>query len=556
MNRLKIIILMVFLALVIAPSAFNWNTSSKSAPVVVAAAADAQSAEADQANVAATTDATYVPGSVDLEGVSERDTTTYSLRTDADPEAARTTSAASRTTNAGTVITPGDDPGDTGRLAPCPTPPATDAPTGFDDKTNTFTSQATFDADKDTFEEVDVIADGLGPVYNAQSCKECHQNPVTGAISQINELRAGHNVTLNGQITFKDAPGGSLINDRGIPTKNYNGDPKKSAKVQERVPPLYTAGIIGGGPAITGEEKVRTFRTSLNTLGDGFVEAVADGTLIAIANNQPGTTGNEVHGLVITVPVLEAPNQKRVARFGWKNQHASLLSFSGDAYLNEIGITNFLILAENTSLGRFVGFGSGFDSVPDNTPCAANPGVICGEDTAEDVRVFARFMRATKAPPRDPDIIAQYNADVSAGAQLFNSMIDPQTGNVAFSCAVCHTPAMVTAKPCTIINGGTFSVPVALGNKIIRPFGDFLLHDIGTGDFIVQNGGPVTRTMVRTAPLWGVRTRDRLMHDGESLTFNEAILRHLGEATSVTNHYQLWLSALQKRQLITFLESL
>jgi CxxC motif-containing protein (DUF1111 family) len=322
------------------------------------------------------------------------------------------------------------------------------------------------------------------------------------------------------------------------------------------VPPLYTAGIIGGGPALTGEEKVRTFRTSLNTLGDGFVEAVADGTLIAIANNQPGTTGNEVHGLVITVPVLEAPNQKRVARFGWKNQHASLLSFSGDAYLNEIGITNFLILAENTSLGRFVGFGSGFDSVPDNTPCAANPGVICGEDTAEDVRVFARFMRATKAPPRDPDIIAQYNADVSAGAQLFNSMIDPQNGNVVHSCAACHIPSMVTAKPCTVINGGTFSVPVALGSKIIRPFGDFLLHDIGTGDFIVQNGGPVTRTMVRTAPLWGVRTRDRLMHDGESLTFNEAILRHLGEATSVTNHYQLWLSALQKRQLITFLESL
>ncbi|MDX6694190.1 MAG: hypothetical protein QOF02_1793 [Blastocatellia bacterium] len=559
MNRLKIIILMVFLGLVIAPSAFNWNTSSKSAGTPVMADADTQSTEADQANVAATTDATYVPGSVDLEGVSASDRTTYSLRTDTDPEAARTDSATSvsRTpsADAGTV-TPVEDPGD-GRLAPCPTPPATDALTGFDDKTNNFTSQATFDADKGTFEDVDVIADGLGPVYNAQSCKECHQNPVTGAISQINELRAGHNVTLNGQITFKDAPGGSLINDRGIPTKNYNGDPKKSAKVQERVPPLYTAGIIGGGPALTGEEKVRTFRTSLNTLGDGFVEAVADGTLIAIANNQPGTTNNEINGLVITVPVLEAPGQpKRVARFGWKNQHASLLSFSGDAYLNEIGITNFLILAENTSLGRFVGFGSGFDSVPDNTPCTANPGVTCGEDTAEDIRVFARFMRATKAPPRDPDIIAQYNADVIAGSQIFTSMVDPQTGTIYHSCAACHVPSMITAKPCTVINGGTFSVPAALGSKVIRPFGDFLLHDIGTGDFIVQNGGPITRTRVRTAPLWGVRTRDRLMHDGESLTFNEAILRHAGEAMSVTNRYQTLLNATQRRQLITFLESL
>jgi CxxC motif-containing protein (DUF1111 family) len=98
-------------------------------------------------------------------------------------------------------------------------------------------------------------------------------------------------------------------------------------------------------------------------------------------------------------------------------------------------------------------------------------------------------------------------------------------------------------------------VPAALGSKIIRPFGDFLLHDVGTGDFIVQNGGPVTRTRVRTAPLWGVRTRDRLMHDGESLTFNEAILRHAGEAQSVITRYQA-LTPLQKRQLQTFLESL
>jgi CxxC motif-containing protein (DUF1111 family) len=549
MNRLKILILLLFVALAMAPAAFQWKTSSQTGE-------QGRGPVADQANSAATADATYVSGSVDLEGVSENDRTTYSFRADTDPAAAGTAGASSVSRSPapnGTVVA-GEEAGGGGTAVPCPTPPATDALTGFDDKTNNFTTQATFDADKGTFEEVDQIPDGLGPVYNAQSCSECHQNPVTGAISQITELRAGHNTTVNGATTFVDAPGGSLINDRGIPTKNYNGDPKKSAKVQERVPPLYTAGIIGGGPAITGEEKVRTFRTSLNTLGDGFVEAIADGTLIAIANNQPGTTNNEIKGLVITVPVLEANNQKRVARFGWKNQHASLLSFSGDAYLNEIGITNFLVLTENTSLGRFVGFGSGFDTVPDNTPCISNPSVVCGEDDAQDIKVFARFMRATKAPPRDPDIIAQYSTDVTAGAQLFSAMLDQQ-GNLQHSCAACHVPSIVTAKPCTIINGGTFTVPTALGSKVIRPFGDFLLHDVGTGDFIVQNGGPVTRTRVRTAPLWGVRTRDRLMHDGESLTFNEAILRHAGEAQSVINRYQL-LTPLQKRQLQTFLESL
>src|SRR5215468_9063750 len=109
----------------------------------------------------------------------------------------------------------------------------TEAPTGFDNLTNGFTPQATFDADRDVFEERDDIAKGLGPVYNAQSCAECHQNPVTGAISQITELRAGH---FNG-ISFVDHPGGSLINDRAI-----------DASIQERV-------------ANSGNE-VRTFRTS------------------------------------------------------------------------------------------------------------------------------------------------------------------------------------------------------------------------------------------------------------------------------------------------------
>ncbi|MBO0725930.1 MAG: hypothetical protein J2P52_10045, partial [Blastocatellia bacterium] len=167
---------------------------------------------------------------------------------------------------------------------------ATEAPAGFDNLTNGFTSQAQFDADRATFEEREEIADGLGPVYNAQSCAECHQNPVTGAISQITELRAGH---FNG-VNFIDHPGGSLINDRAI-----------NANSQERV--------LGGN-------EVRAYRTSLNTLGDGFVEAIDSNTLVAISNSQPAG----LFGALIQVPVLEAPGNIRVGRFGWKNQHASL----------------------------------------------------------------------------------------------------------------------------------------------------------------------------------------------------------------------------------------
>ncbi len=374
----------------------------------------------------------------------------------------------------------------------------TQALTGFDNQTNGLVDQATFEADRKTFEGRDEIADGLGPVYNAQACSECHQSPVTGGISQITVLRAGH---LDRAGNFVEAPGGSLINDRAI-----------HPSLQEVVPD---------------DEDIRTFRTSLNVLGDGYIEAIADQTIIDIACRQARLTGGAIAGQVIEVPLLEAPGEKRVGRFGWKNQHASLLSFSADAYLNEMGITNRLLTEENTSLGRSV---AEYDQVADI------------EDTDNDIDVFTRFMRATKAPARDE---AADTLKARAGAWLFNQI----------GCAICHVPSITTAPPGTVINGGTFTVPPALGGKVIHPYSDFLLHDVGTGDGIVQNGGAATANKLRTPPLWGVRSRNRLMHDGQSLTYEEAIRRHRGEADFVTARYN-HLGPRQRAQIISFLRTL
>lgn len=374
-----------------------------------------------------------------------------------------------------------------------------EAPAGFDDKTNGLSDQAMFDADREGFEERDVIEEGLGPVYNAQSCAECHQNPVTGSGSQITVLRAGHR-DRNGD--FVEAPGGSLINDRAI----HPG-------LQETVP---------------ANENIRTQRISLSVLGDGFVEAIDDRTLLEIARAQALLTGGTIAGQAIQVPLLEAPGMTRVGRFGWKNQHASLLSFSADAYLNEIGITSRLLPNENTSLGVSV---AAFDTVADP------------EDTENDIDVFARFMRATKVPPRDMNLAM--TADARAGEQLFNRI----------GCAICHVTTLVTAPAGTMLNGGNFVVPPALGGKAIHPFSDFLLHDVGTGDGIVQNGGRNTADKFRTAPLWGLRTRTRLMHDGQSLTVADAVRRHRGEAATVAASFQS-LNPRQEAQLLRFLRSL
>jgi CxxC motif-containing protein (DUF1111 family) len=379
-------------------------------------------------------------------------------------------------------------------------PGATEALAAFDNKTNGFVAvQADHVADAMQFNEHETPAQGLGPVYNADSCGSCHFNPVTGGISEVTELRAGHH---DGHGIFVDAPGGSLINSNALPN----------------VPMPY----------VPDREHIRSFRTSLNILGDGYVEAIADDTLVELAHSQADSTRGQVAGQVIRVPLLEAPGQTRVARFGWKNQHASLTSFSADAYLNEMGITTPLFPTERTSLGIDVSsFSQG--SVPNN------PG--------NDVDTFARFLRATKAPPRD--LAAAITAEAQHGAQLFE----------AIGCGTCHVSTILTAPAGTLINGGTLTVSDAVGNKIIHPFGDFLLHDVGTGDGIVQNGGQETANKLRTAPLWGVRTRNRLMHDGNSLTFENAIERHRGEAEEVSERFRR-LSPHQRNALIAFLHSL
>ena len=399
---------------------------------------------------------------------------------------------------------------DNGR--PAPPPGAEDAPTGFDNKTNGFLNQGpsfetidednvvpqrSFNDNRFIFEETEQIADGLGPIYNAQSCGECHQNVVTGGASQIAEHRTGR--MKDG--AFFESAGGSLVHSR--------------ATHPDIVEPIDF------------EDDIRTFRISTNTLGAGFVEAIANSTLLKIRQQQPAA----MRGSVVLVPVLEADKRPRIGRFGWKNQHASLESFAADAYLNEMGITSPLFPDENTSAGRNVGHDTDYDPVPDP------------EDDGDDIEAFADFMRSTKAPGRGP-----IDSDTLAGETIFADI----------GCGTCHLSTMVTAPAGTKINGGDFTVPEALGSRVFHPYSDFLLHDIGTGDGIpVQPTAQYASTapQIRTAPLWALRTRNRLMHDGLTFTEREAIERHQGQAAAVTERFKA-LSADSQELLLRFLQSL
>src|SRR5215471_5299729 len=79
---------------------------------------------------------------------------------------------------------------------PPPPPPGNSGPdalVGFDNKSNGAVAESTHAADRNAFDETEDLSDGLGPLYNAQSCRECHQNTVSGGASQVTELRVGHN---------------------------------------------------------------------------------------------------------------------------------------------------------------------------------------------------------------------------------------------------------------------------------------------------------------------------------------------------------------------------
>jgi CxxC motif-containing protein (DUF1111 family) len=438
-----------------------------------------------------------------------------------------------------------------GTEADAPANGAHEALTGFDGQTNGAVDQATFVDDRTVFDDVENIVDGLGPLYNAQSCRECHQNPLSGGGSQVSELRAGLR-DAQGRFQTPRVPiargkavieGRTLINDRAICPSGAFPD----EEIQEHVPD---------------DANIRTFRLSVNLLGDGLVEAVSDDFLRELALRQCRDTDGRICGRAFDVPVLEAPGVNRIGRFGWKGQQASLLSFAGDAYLNEMGITNRLLPDEVTTICDTV-------ADPEDKPNSAaaarrakartQVGLAPAPAAQEfaDIDRFARFVRATKAPARDA-ILA--NTDTARkGSGLFDRV----------GCATCHVRNIVTVPAGTKLNGGTYTVPAALGNGLFHPFSDFLLHDVGTGDGIeiavvehfgkryahMQEHMSPTANRIRTAPLWGVRLRSRLMHDGESLTLRDAIERHRGEASDAFRRFS-WLGESDQEALLTFLRSL
>jgi CxxC motif-containing protein (DUF1111 family) len=353
---------------------------------------------------------------------------------------------------------------------------------------------ARFQAGVAEFTQVETASTGLGPVFNNNSCAACHIDAATGGgSSTIIETRFGR--VSNGVFDPLANLGGSLIQSQGI-----GG-------------PFNPGAVTFVGEVVPSQANVVTGRRTTPLFGAGLVEAVPDAFLMNLAAKEqfqaPQSAGR------VSVVVDPPSNQTRVGRFGWKAQHATLFSFAGDAYLNEIGITTPLFPTENCPQGNCA-------------LLAANP-VPALNDTNDALQALADFM-AFLAPPPPPN--PQRNA--RGGDQVFAQI----------GCAFCHQPTLMTGP----------NTALALNHVAFNPFSDFLLHDMGSlGDGIVQ-GGTGAREM-RTAPLWGLRNVTAFLHDGRAATIEAAILAHDGQGRPARERFRQ-LSSSDKACLIAFLSAL
>ena len=363
---------------------------------------------------------------------------------------------------------------------------------------------AAFSLGKAQFNRTFTEAEGLGPIFNQNSCASCHNNPVGGS-GTILVTRFGLLDPESGAFDPLTSLGGSLRQDQAI-----------SIACQETIPPI--ANTVAN-------------RVTNSTLGAGLVEAILDSDIVGNANNPPAGVNGEVH----MVPMLEDPAAGlRPGRFGWKAQVATVLTFSGDAALNEMGITNRLVGQENAPNGD-VALLAQCDTVPDPEDT-----VIAGTGL-EFIDHITNFQRFLSPPPQTPK-------SGMTGETIFNTI----------GCADCHRPSYTTSNDP--------AVEAALRNKTIRPYSDYLLHDMGSAaDFIEQGAGGTQE--LRTPALWGVRFRDPLWHDGRVTgpTLNARITgpggvieQHNAFANSAAPAAQafLALTAADQQHVLNFLDSL
>ena len=351
---------------------------------------------------------------------------------------------------------------------------------------------AQFAAGKVAFQRVFTPQDGLGPLFNQNSCAQCHEDPVVGGVGDELEIHATK-FSPPANCDSLLAEDGPVFETQATPLLQAHGI------TNDPVPPDATA--VG-------------HRTPTSLFGFGLLDAIPDAAILANQTNQ-AARGGHTHGHV------NRTIDGRVGRFGHKADTATLFDFNVGAYHGEMGITSALEPVEKSVDGT---------PVPPDTILGPEPNISLEE--ISNTTAFVQFL----APP-PPQIFTNYQDQVLArrGKQLFAEL----------HCAVCHVPEMKTGPN-----------PVsALNYKIVALYSDLLVHDMGTNlaDICLQQAGP---SEFRTTPLMGLRFHvDGLLHDASATNAQQAIERHGGEAQKAADEFKA-LNDYDKKALLKFLDSI
>lgn len=345
----------------------------------------------------------------------------------------------------------------------------------------------------DDFTEVETAEEGLGPAFNGASCAVCHSVPTIGGAGVVAEVRAARR-DERGEFFELVPTSGSLFQIFSIPTHTCQ-------------------------PIIPPEANVISRRVPIPLFGAGLVEAIPDETLLAL-DDAGDRDRDGISGKAAVITDI-GTRRRRVGRFGWKAQHATLLAFGADAYRNEMGITNDLF-PEELAFGITPEQMKLCDRIPDPED---QPDRRTRRRGIDNFEAFMKFLAPAGRGAIDDT--------VRAGEAVFG----------AVGCASCHVPSLQTGP----------SVNPVFHNKVVPLFSDLLLHDVGTGDGIRQEAAEPQE--FRTPALWGLRLRRPLLHDGSAATIEDAIGVHGNEAASARARFMA-LSPAQRAALLAFLKSL
>ncbi len=351
------------------------------------------------------------------------------------------------------------------------------------------------------FERLATPDEGLGPLFNAERCSDCHDQPVTGGGGiRIRVVRATR--FAEGRCDLLEAEGGDNIQQRATDLlAAHDLGP-------ERIPPSATATARVTAPPL---------------FGLGLIDAIPDAVLLEAADPDD-RDGDGISGRLPRLP------DGRSARFGRK----------GDAH----GLQDFVISALRFELGFTT------PSQPDEIAVNGHP-VPPAADPARDPEIDAvalgqltDYMRFL-APPAPADLPSATARDsVARGEAIFRQI----------GCISCHRQEMRTAADPASPESGTRFVPPALADRSLRLWSDLLLHDMGAG--LANTCGPdASPTELRTAPLWGLRHRSLFLHDGRASDLASAIRAHGGEAALARDAF-LALPAEARAAVVRFLRSL